>query len=158
MRDLPDLSPETPTLAELRASFDQLQPSSKPRWGRMNAPQMLAHCRAFVDLCLGRVKVGWPVRVLAGLLGPMFLRRLLVKSPKQAPKDLTTLKPLRTADADIDLGAVRRELAQRFDELEALPLEHRHPLYGRMRKQDVIAVVRHHTAHHANQFGLLGDS
>jgi len=25
-----------------------------------------------------------------------------------------------------------------------------------MRKADVIALVRHHTAHHANQFGLLG--
>ena len=158
MRDLPDPSPDTPTLGELRASFDRLEPTSKPRWGRMDAPQMLLHCRTFVDLCLGRVKVGLPVRLLAGLLGPMFLRRLVVKSPKQAPKDLTTLKPLRTSEADVDLDEARAELAARFDELDALPNEHRHPLYGRMRKQDVIAVVRHHTAHHANQFGLLSAS
>jgi hypothetical protein len=158
MRDLPDPSPDTPTLAGLRASFDRLEPTSKPRWGRMNAPQMLLHCRTFVDLCLGRVPVGLPVRLLARLIGPMFLRRMLAKSPRQAPKDLTTLKPLRTGDAQVDLDGARRDLAARFDELEALPAEHRHPLYGRMRKQDVIALVRHHTAHHANQFGLLPDA
>ncbi|MCK5941906.1 MAG: DUF1569 domain-containing protein [Planctomycetes bacterium] len=155
MRDLPDPTSDTPTLAALRAAFDRLEPASRPRWGRMDAAQMLLHCRTFVDLCLGRVPVALPMRLLARALGPLFLRRLFARSPKEAPKDLTTLKPLRMDAAQADLDTARRELGQRFDELEALPAQHRHPLYGRMRRQDVIALVRHHTAHHANQFGLL---
>tara|TARA_R110002111_G_scaffold67263_3_gene109417 strand:- start:743 stop:1138 length:396 start_codon:yes stop_codon:yes gene_type:complete len=121
----------------------------------MQAAQMTRHCRVFVDLCLGRVPVALPIRILARILGPIFLRRLLAKSPTLAPKNLKTLKPLRIRDAGVSLAVEREQLSATFDELEALPAKHRHPLYGEMRKEDVIALVRSHTAHHANQFGLL---
>lgn len=121
----------------------------------MHAAQMVRHCRVFVDLCFGRVPVAWPVRVLAGLLGPLFLRRMMAKSPTLAPKNLTTLKPLRMTESLLLLATELPSLHSVFDELQGLPDYHQHPLYGRMRKQDVIALVCHHTAHHANQFGLL---
>ena len=59
-------------------------------------------------------------------------------------------------DSSLSLATELPGLYRVFDELEELPDSHQHPLYGRMRKQDVIALVRHHTAHHANQFALLG--
>ena len=153
---LPTPAADTPTLAELRAAFDRLQASDEPRWGRMRAAQMTKHCRVFVELCLGNVKVGWPIRILARLLGPLFLRRLLPRSPLEAPKNVKTLPALRADDAEeLDLDTERRLLAGAFDAVEALPGEHRHPLYGAMRRADVAALIRHHTAHHANQFGLL---
>lgn len=124
----------------------------------MNPAQMTRHCRVFIDLCMGRVAVSGFVRVLARMLGPLFIRRLLAKPPTRSPKNLKTLPPLRMNGLDLSLSAERELLFAAFDELEALGDAHRHPLYGRMRKRDVIALVRHHTAHHALQFGLLRDT
>jgi len=146
---------DTPTLVQLARAFAPLTDQTKAQWGLMQPAQMVRHCRVFVDLCLGRVPIAWPVRVLARMLGPIFLRRMLAKSPTKAPKNLTTLKPLRMSDSGLSLVFERDRLMAALAELETLPAEHHHPLYGRMRKQDVIALIRHHTAHHATQFGLL---
>jgi len=156
MKNLPTPTADTPTVEELRRAFDKLTQDTTPRWGRMRAAQMTRHCRVFIELCLGRVPVGWPIRGLARLFGPMFLRRMLAASPRQAPKNLKTLPALRADEATpLDLDAERRKLSQAWDAIEALPATHRHPLYGTMRSIDVVSLVRHHTAHHANQFGLL---
>ena len=95
MKDLPEPTADTPTLAQLRTAFERLESTAGPRWGKMGAAAMTRHVRVFVELCLGRVAVGWPVRVLARVLGPVLLRRMIAKTPFEAPKNLTTLKPLR---------------------------------------------------------------
>ena len=157
VKDLPEPTVDTPDLPELRTAFSRLAEHSQPRWGRMQSAQMVRHCRVFVELCLGRVSVSWPLRTLAGWLGPLFLRRMMAKSPTVAPKNLQTLKPLRTDQGGLVLAEELERLGKAFDELAEIADPHRHPLYGHMRKVDVIALVRHHTAHHANQFGLLAD-
>jgi hypothetical protein len=159
MKPLPAPTPDTPTLDGLRAAIQHLEADRRPRWGKMNAPQMLRHCRTFHELCLGRVKVSWPIRVLAGLLGPVFLRRLFGRSPLEAPRNLTTLGPLRADPAlELDFEAERDALLRSIDEIEAVADGHRHPLYGTMRAADVRNLARHHLAHHCNQFGLLGEA
>ncbi|MGE3172521.1 MAG: DUF1569 domain-containing protein [Planctomycetota bacterium] len=159
MQDLPAPTADTPSLAALAERLRVLPADRAPRWGRMNAAQMLRHCRVFCELCLGRVPVAPPVRWLARLLGPWFLRRLLRKPPTQAPKNLGTLPALRARpDRPLDAEAERRALLAALDEIAALQGRHRHPLYGAMRAEDVQTLVRHHTAHHANQFGLLGSN
>lgn len=156
MRPLPELPPDVPTLERLESLLCGLGPDATPRWGVMGPSAMVAHCVAFADLCLGRVRVSWPLRCVARVLGPWFVRRLLSRSVQQAPRSMSTLRQLRTQDDAVDLRAAQADLSARWRALQALPAEHRHPLYGRMRSQDVHALVRHHTAHHANQFGLLG--
>jgi len=154
--ELPQPTPDTPTIADVRAAFVRLTPTTSARWGRMGPAQMTRHCRVFVELCLGRVQVGWPIRMLARLLGPMMLRRMVKKSPTEAPKNLTTLKPLRASpDEACDIEHERQRLVACLDELERAPDPMRHPLYGKMPRSSVETLVRHHTAHHMNQFGLL---
>ena len=155
MKPLPPLPADTPTLAELERGFAQLQADSDPRWGRMRPGQMVAHCRAFAELCLGRVPVALPLRLVARLLGPLLLRKMMSKSATQTPKNLTTLKSLRAEPADVpDLDVERGQLAEVFAEIATVSGTVRHPLYGAMRATDLQALVRHHTAHHANQFGV----
>ena len=153
--ELPEPAADVPTLDRLEELLKQLGPDSAPRWGVMGPAEMVAHCVAFVDLCLGRTRVSWPLRVLARLLGPRFLRRLLSRSVEEAPREVSTLRSLRMAGSGGELAAALGALAERWQALRSLPAEHRHPLYGPMRQEDVHALVRHHTAHHANQFGLL---
>ena len=61
MVQLPNPTADTPTLHALRDAFERLQARDEPRWGQMRAAQMTKHCRVFAELCLGRVKVGWPI-------------------------------------------------------------------------------------------------
>ncbi|MGB0171069.1 MAG: hypothetical protein ACPF8Y_03730, partial [Flavobacteriales bacterium] len=42
-----------------------------------------------------------------------------------------------------------------LEKVEALRGTVNHGLYGLMRAEDAQALVRHHTAHHFHQFGLL---
>ncbi|MEM6572017.1 MAG: hypothetical protein AAF957_26615, partial [Planctomycetota bacterium] len=81
MLTLPAPTDDTPTLAELAAALDHLQADTTPRWGKMNAPQMVRHSARFTDLYLGRIPVALPIRLLARLIGPIFLRKVLRGSP-----------------------------------------------------------------------------
>ncbi|MBL4770525.1 MAG: hypothetical protein JKY61_05165 [Planctomycetes bacterium] len=49
-----------------------------------------------------------------------------------------------------------RQLLEEFTEIESLTGLVNHPVYGPIDTEDMQSLVRHHTAHHANQFGLFG--
>jgi hypothetical protein len=152
---LPAPAADTPSLSELHAALAAARPDTPGRWGRMTCSQMVRHCRRFCDLYLGRISVPWPTRLLARLAGPLFLRRTLPRSPAATPRNLRTLPALQAAAAeDPDFAAELARLLAALDAVGGLSGTYRHPLYGEMAATDVIALVRHHTAHHAHQFGL----
>lgn len=158
MLKLPAPAPDTPTIAELQAALAAASADTPARWGRMSCPQMIRHCRRFIELYLGRAAVPWPTRLLARLLGPIFLRKTLAKSPTATPRNLTTLPALRTGAGDEpDFARERELLLTALAEVGGLTGTCAHPLYGEMAAEDIVALIRHHTAHHANQFGLLAN-
>lgn len=156
MRKLPDPAPDTPSLATLEEIFTRLRVDQKARWGKMNATQMTRHCAQFIDLYLGRVPVAFPIRMIARAIGPFFLRRVLAKSPLETPRNLSTLPALRVdEDATLQHATERDRLLEGFREVSRLSGTISHPLYGATEAADIQNLVRHHTAHHANQFGLM---
>jgi hypothetical protein len=158
MKRLPDPHPDTPTLDQLRVVFESLGADQPRRWGTMTPVEMVRHCRRFVDLYLGEIPVAAPMRLMARMLGPFFLRKMLRGSPRATPRNLRTLPAIRVgSDGGLELDREREELLESFTRIEALAGVVPHPLYGSMHADDVRALVRHHTAHHANQFGLLGE-
>lgn len=157
MLTLPPPTADTPTLQELETALAALGEGTRPAWGRMTAPQMVQHCRGFVDLYLGDVQVAAPVRWIARLIGPLFLKKVLAKSPLETPKNLGTLPALRAKEGEaVDFEAECTALRAGFQRLRALEGTVRHPLYGKADAETCRALVRHHTAHHFHQFGLLG--
>ncbi|MEM6672678.1 MAG: hypothetical protein AAF726_07520 [Planctomycetota bacterium] len=156
MLRLPPPTEDTPTFDEIDRALSRLDPQAAPRWGEMKAGQMVRHCAAFCDLYLGRVSVPMPIRAIARMIGPLFLRRVVKGSPTATPKNLKTLPSLRTGSEEaLDLGAeveVLRERLRAVGELEGVV---QHVLYGPTEAEAVRTLVRHHTAHHLNQFGIL---
>ncbi|MBL4770891.1 MAG: hypothetical protein JKY61_07065 [Planctomycetes bacterium] len=117
---------------------------------------MVKHCREFIDLYQGRVQTHFVVRVLARAIGGIFLKRVLAKSPVDTPKNLGTIPAIRAKrDQSLDFEKEKQQLLAAFCEIESLAGIVDHPLYGATRAIDMQSLVRHHTAHHANQFGLL---
>lgn len=155
MRDLPPLAPDTPSIPELREAVLRLGPDSERRFGTMTPAQMLQHAGRFIELYLGRVPVSLPVRWIARLLGPLFLGRVVRKSPLDTPKGLSTLPGIKSAEDGLDLDRERATFLDLLSEIEALEGPQRHVLYGRMEARAIQDLVRHHTAHHFHQFGLL---
>jgi hypothetical protein len=150
--------PDIPDFATIRDAFESLEPTDAARWGTMDAPAMLEHVARFNEMYLGRVRVpGW-TRVLARLFGGLFIRRLLATSPFETKRGMTTLPVLRVAaegagDARFEEARVR--LLRTLDEIEAMSGEWDHPLYGGLAADMGKALVRHHAAHHLNQFGRV---
>ena len=62
---------------EVKTRLGKLEPQSERQWGKMTAPQMLAHCALSMQWALGEVvpeKGPLPVRLLGWLVKPMVFR------------------------------------------------------------------------------------
>ncbi|MDF1839641.1 MAG: DUF1569 domain-containing protein [Planctomycetota bacterium] len=157
MKKLPTPTADTPSFDDLRVIFERLVPEGEPRWGTMDRTQMVKHCRGFIDLYQGRVRTNFVIRGLARMIGGVFLKKVLAKSPMDTPKNMGTIPAIRAKqDESLDFQNEVAQLLSGFQEIESLSGKVQHPMYGQTHAEDIQALVRHHTAHHANQFGLLG--
>ena len=145
---------ETPTSAELLAALHRLTPETQPGWGKLNAAGMVQHVNRFVELYLGERKMGGVAGWLARHLGKAFLRRVAQKSPFDTPRNMATAPVLAVASG-VDFEAEVARFEPLFGQIDALSGTYAHPVYGPMDAEDVKGLVRHHTAHHFHQFGLL---
>ena len=150
---------EVPSTDQLRKALERLTPETSPRWGKMNSSEMLFHVAGFGALYFGEYRIDIMTRVLGYWLGPLFLRSLTRKNPiGETPKNLKTLpsidvrKLLPTAGW-VELQRSVFKLLDRLDALDSQTIEH--PIYGKVHTEDFSALIRHHTAHHFHQFGLI---
>ena len=122
----------------------------------MSAAQMLRHSSRFMDLYLGHIRLPAWVRVVSRTFGPLFLRSFLIKPLGETPRNMGTLPAIRPRhDLELDFEAEQVCFLDRLSEVEQMAGEVDHAMYGRMKAEDAQALVRHHTAHHFRQFGLI---
>lgn len=107
-----------------------------------------------MDLYLGAMDVAPPLGFFARWLGPSFIRRFMTRPLGTTPRNLRTMQPLRS-DEVYDFDQERRLFLEAVSAVEALSGVVEHRLYGTMKAEDAQALVRHHTAHHFYQFGLI---
>lgn len=71
------------------ARIDNLKPDLKPRWGKMKAAQMLAHCSSFHDIATGnsRPRRSWIGIFVGNFAKPIFIMRNLyrITCPRYQP-------------------------------------------------------------------------
>lgn len=136
--------------AEVVARLDRLQPSAAARWGRMDAPKMVAHVTEWFrmsngDLSVrvrrvpGRTLLRWLIiYVLPMPKGSPTARELIARVPESWPQDVARLRALLEAQR-------RRQPARPVPD---------HPLFGPMREDDWGVLAWKHTDHHFRQFGI----
>jgi hypothetical protein len=169
MKALSQIHSNIPTLSKLCDSLERLSHHAQPRWGSMNASEMLSHNLNFIDLYLGHIPQPFFIRCMARLLGPYFIRRLINTSPESTPKNLMTLKELRTpvsASDDVHFNQLKTKLIQQLIYLDKMdeqqltldqpePVIIDHVLYGKMLIKDLKTIIAHHLSHHLHQFNAL---
>ena len=146
------------TVEELVSRARTLSPDARPRWGRLNARQMLCHVTDVARLVLGEIptRPRDPNRIPRAKpfsrfpVKQLFLYVLPWPHGVRGPREAFTTPP---GALDEDVRALEG-LLLRFRECEPREGWPSHPLFGRMSTRDWDRLLYRHTNHHFRQFGI----
>lgn len=138
--------------AALLARLARVDPATPPRWGRMNAGQMLHHLAEAQRMALGdlevRPRVKWFFRTW--LARYLFIRLLPI------PKGVPTAPELVSRDS-FDFDSERMRLTETLTRFASVPGAGRgpeHPLFGVLSWPEWGLLQYKHVDHHLRQFGV----
>jgi hypothetical protein len=136
---------------EIITRINQLNPSTKAQWGKMNAAQMLAHLQLPIAIAYGthQPKGSFLLR----LIGPLFKSKLWDEKPysQSLPTDPTFIMTGKEKDFEKEKAALL-EMVTRFSETTIV--SERHPVFGKMTKDNWSKATWKHIDHHLRQFGV----
>ncbi|MCC6774513.1 MAG: DUF1569 domain-containing protein [Gemmatimonadaceae bacterium] len=143
-----------PALAvELTARLEGLRPDSPRLWGKMNAPQAVAHCSAGFEWALGDTR---PPRMFVGRIIGGFVKRMALGNDDPFRQNSPTAPGLVVAD-ERELATERtrlRGLIARFSAAgPAGCTTHPHGFFGRLTPDEWAVLMYKHVDHHLRQFG-----
>ena len=140
------------TYEDVLDRIGKLNQGSQPEWGKMDAAQMLCHCRYPLEVAMGKKEIKKP--------GP--LMRLLYKSFKSAlyndkpwRKNLKTAKEYKVVSSK-DFNQEKEKLAKLIHEFHQLRERERwdpHPSFGHFTHDQWGMLQYKHLDHHLRQFG-----
>jgi hypothetical protein len=141
------------TYEALIARLERLTPETAPRWGRMNAAQMCAHCAEVAEVANGGPLVGtpWYVRLMGGLIKKMVLS---VKPYPRGAKTHPQFEIPTSVEFDEQKARLVTVLAGMHSAGRAHAAETRHPIFGSMSADEHGWATYKHLNHHLTQFGL----
>ena len=146
---------DTAVVKQIKARLGNLGPQSERRWGKMTAPQMLAHCSISMQWAVGEVvpeKGPLPVRLLGRLVKPFVFRN---EDPLR--KNSPTAKSLVVSD-ERDLDEQRDRLMALIDKFAsggaAGCTRNPHSFFGHMTPEEWSILSYKHLDHHLRQFGV----
>jgi len=150
-------------IAFLKSEFipllKQLNPGGAPRWGKMNAQQMVEHVTAFFKVSSGRLRL--PLVTPAEQL-PKFREWLMTEKPfrenTKAPSSIVPDEPLPLRNADMNEAVAQLEKSVEefflcFKERDASKTT-LHPVFGELNFSEWIQLHHKHVTHHLKQFGI----
>jgi len=143
---------------KLISAVKKLTPKTKPKWGKMNATQMVWHCKKFIIFYQN--EKNYPPNLRTKTLGYMhmfFLRYIIKWDYDKYPKNTPTLKFFDPAKAkDVDLEDEKKELIKRLKMVNEYDQEFIvNTMHGKVKRDTFKEVVRGHTSFHLKQFGVL---
>jgi hypothetical protein len=142
------------TVIELKRRIAGLGPGSVRQWGKMNAPQAMAHCAIAMEWAVGDIR---PPRMFIGrIFGPLAKSQVL-KDDAQVRKNTPTAKSLVIAD-ERDLGKECQRLTALIDRFSAggpkACTTHPHTFFGPLTPDEWGRLMYKHLDHHLRQFGV----
>jgi hypothetical protein len=145
---------EAARVEEVKQRIARLRPDSDRQWGKMNAPQAVAHCSGGLELALGDLR---PPRVLLGrILGPI-IKPIMFKNDEPMRRNSPTAKALVIQD-ERDLEKERTRLYGLIDRFVANGPQgcttHPHSFFGPLKPEEWAILMYKHLDHHLRQFGV----
>lgn len=138
---------------EIKDRISNLKPSSKRKWGKMNAAQMLMHCSLVLNVPIGKTKLPKPFFVFRWI-GALTKYEMTIFN-NGIPHNMPTFKKL-IVTFDSDFEKAQKELLQSLDRYRECYLQKQlpksHSLFGKMSQKDWGFLEYKHLNHHLKQF------
>ena len=135
---------------EIINRINKLSPDSKAQWGKMNVAQMLAHCQMPMGIALGShtIKGNW----LMKLILPLFKKKLYDEKPfkQNLPTEKSFIMTGKSKDFETEKNQLL-DLLNRFT--DANMVSDKHPVFGKLTKEQWSKATWKHLDHHLRQFG-----
>ena len=138
---------------EVTRRINALAPSSERQWGRMNAAQMLAHCKEAFNVPLSDKKMP---RSFLGLLVGWMIKSKLYNDEPWKPNLPTAPNFKITGERDFEkekqelLGLANKFYSLGPGNVGKFP----HPMFGSFTQQQWGQAMYKHLDHHLRQFGV----
>lgn len=139
------------TKQEVIDRINKLTPTTKQLWGKMNVSQMLAHVQKPIEIAYGTHEPQGSF--ILRLIGPLFKSKLWDKDPYKhsLPTDPTFVMTGLEKDFENEKN-ILIELVNRFSKENLL--RDRHPIFGKLTKDNWSQATWKHLDHHLSQFGV----
>jgi Protein of unknown function (DUF1569) len=144
---------EAATAREVRERIGKLGTNNTRQWGKMTAPQAMAHCSTAMEWAVGDVL---PPRMFVGRIFGRLAKANVLKDEKPLGRNTPTAKSLVVTD--------ERDMRKESQRLSALVerfstggpqacTKHPHTFFGSLTPQEWAALMYKHIDHHLRQFG-----
>ena len=145
---------EPQRIAEIKQRLVSLKPDSARQWGKMTAPQVLAHCATGMEWALGDQR---PPQMFIGRLIGGFVKSKALGNDEPLRKNSPTAPSMVVADKR-DLNSERDRLNLLIDRwVVAGPTgctTHPHTFFGKLTSDEWAILMYKHLDHHLRQFGV----
>jgi pimeloyl-ACP methyl ester carboxylesterase len=145
---------EPARVAELKDRMAHLGPDSRREWGKMNAPQMLAHCSTAMEWAVGETR---PPRMFIGRIIGTLIKNKVVGDDAPIRKNSPTA-PTLVITGERDLTKEHQRLQGLLDRFAAAGAAgcttHPHSFFGRLTPEQWAILMYKHIDHHLRQFGV----
>ncbi len=139
---------------ESLARLEKLRADTVPQWGKMNAPQMLAHLNVAYEITYGDLEVSY--NFFARFMLKLFVKNTVV-GEKPYPRNGRTA-PIFMVSDERDFAKEKAKLINYIQRTEALGSSHFEglpsPSFGKMTAQEWSNQFYKHMDHHFTQFGV----
>jgi hypothetical protein len=131
--------------------INKLTPQSQAKWGKMDVAQMLAHCQQPMGVALdGKViKANWFLKLIL----PLFKSKLWDDKPYKEglPTDKSFIMTGQEKDFEKEKASLLN-MVTRYAEVNIK--SDRHPVFGKLTKEQWSKATWKHLDHHLRQFGV----
>jgi hypothetical protein len=136
---------------EIMDRIGKLTPQSQRQWGKMDAAQMLAHVQVPMEVALGTHTIKG--KGLMKLILPLFKKMLYDERPwkRSLPTDKTFIMTDTAKDFDTEKNKLL-DMVNRFTETNMI--NEKHPVFGKLTKEQWSKATWKHLDHHLQQFGV----
>ena len=136
---------------EIIDRINKLTTHTQAQWGKMDVSQMLAHVQMPIRIAFGthQPKASFLLR----LMGPLFKSKLWDENPykRSLPTDPTFIMTNSEREFEKEKSALL-ELVDKFS--EGYLVSEKHPVFGKLTKDNWSKATWKHLDHHLKQFGV----
>jgi len=141
-------------VTEIKGRLEHLRSDSPHLWGKMNAPQAVAHCSSAMAWALDDKR---PPRMFVGRILGTFVKGFVLRDDEPMRRNSPTSPDLVIADQP-DLGKERERLSGQIDRFvnggPSACTTNPHPFFGRLTPEQWAILMYKHLDHHLRQFGV----